>query len=77
MLEAIKTVVTGMGFNLRQPPLQSLEQLKNVRVCLFKISNEEQESPGRTVTYDNPLVFKATLPLIFIIRILEFEETET
>lgn len=66
-----------MGFNLRQPPLQSLEQLKNVRVCLFKISNEEQKSPGRTVTYDNLLVFKATLPLIFIIRILEFEETET
>lgn len=66
-----------MGFNLRQPPLQSLEQLKNVRVCLFKISSEGQESPGRTVTYDNPLVFKATLPLIFIIRILEFEETET
>lgn len=66
-----------MGFNLRQPPLQSLEQLKNVRVCLFKISNEEQESPGRNVTYDNPLVCKATLPLIFIICILEFEETET
>lgn len=65
-----------MGFNLRQPPLQPVEQLRKVRVCLFKISNEEQESPGGTVAYDNPLVFKATLLLICIIRTLEFEETE-
>lgn len=46
LLKAIKVVTTALDFNPRQPLTQPLEQLKQVRGCLFKISLEEEERKG-------------------------------